>query len=110
VSHGKKFSEQDLQSILDFPVADVARSVRQAEVAVADQAGRSARNPVGCTTVSAVGEFSTIYVEMDLRIAKHGMVEQVEEFKPELNSRFLAEQFVAVERHCPFLLMEKSTS
>lgn len=99
----KRFSEDQLESVLNLPVADVAGSGCHAEVVDTRAAIRGACNPVRRATVDAVLNDPPVRSERRVGIAEHGVVEQVEELQAELKPGFLSEHFGAMERQVPVL-------
>ena len=84
-----RFSEDQLESVLNLPVADVARGVRHAELVIVQRASAAIHH--------VVYNFGAAHTVVQIGVAEHRMIEQVEELQAELNFGFLAEHFV-VER------------
>src|SRR6266446_7887153 len=99
-----RYSEDQLESVLNLPVADVAGGVGHAKCSVAQGTFIGALNSADLTSIRVVLDYSSVHVEVYVRIAEHGMIKQVEELQAELKFSFLAEHFDAVERQIPVLV------
>ena len=97
------FSEDQLESVLNLAVADIARSLGHTEAGISQGAVAASSNPIGRATVHAILDDAAIRVKGYIGIAEHRMIEQVEEFQAELKPGFLSEHFGAVERQVPVL-------
>ena len=98
-----RYSEDQLESVLNLPVADIARSLGKTEAGIAESAVRRGPNALGGATVHAILDDAAIHVKARVGIAEHRVIEKVEEFKTELQPGFLPEHFGAVERQVPVL-------
>ncbi len=98
-----RYSENQLESVLNLAVADIARGGGHAEGVDTRVAIRGAGNPVRRTTVDAVLDDPTIRSEGINGITEHGVVEQIEELQAELKPGFFSEHFGAMERQVPVL-------
>src|SRR5215470_8146308 len=95
--------EGELQSVLNFPVADVARGIRYAKVFVGKGARSRSANRSRIAAVNTVLDEPAVYLVVHIRIPEHRMIEQVEELHTELKGCFLAEELQPVRRNLPVL-------
>ena len=98
-----RYSEDQLESVLDLPVADIARGLSNTETGVTQGAVAASRNPAGRATVHAILDNAAIHVKPCVGIAEHRVIEQVEELQAELKLGFLSEHFGAMEWQVPVL-------
>lgn len=100
-----QFSEDQFESVLNLPVADVAWGLGQTKARIPQGAIAGPTSTVGRAMEHPVLDDSAIRVEVVCIAghAEHRMVEEVEELKTELKLGFLAEHLGAMERQRPVL-------
>ncbi len=98
-----RYSEDQLEGVLNLPVADIARGLGKPEAGISQRAVFASRNPAGRATVHAILDDAAIYVKTRVGIAEHRVIEQVEELQAELKPGFLPEHLGAMERQVPVL-------
>ena len=93
-----RYSEDQLESVLNLPVTDIAGSLGKTEAGIAQSAVSGVPNTLGRATVYAILDDAPIHIKARVGIAEHRVIEQVEELQAELKPGFFSEHFGAMER------------